>query len=183
MRLFIAAPLPRELGERASALLPSIPGLVRVRPELMHITLAFIGDTADGQLPAAVAATAAAALGRAPFELCFDRAGRFPRSGRPRIIWLGSGTGTLELTELAGAVGRCLRERGVRFDDRAFAPHVTLARTREGLDPDDARAIAAAIDGLQVPVWCTLVDRIALIQSVLFREGPRYTERSSAPLA
>ena len=44
MRLFIAVPLPQELTDRAAALLPAaLPALKRAAPELMHITLAFLG--------------------------------------------------------------------------------------------------------------------------------------------
>ena len=60
MRLFIAVPLPPELADRAAALLPlALPALKRVRPELMHITLAFLGWTSDEQLPTVIEAAMA----------------------------------------------------------------------------------------------------------------------------
>ena len=182
MRLFIAVPLPPDLCARAAALLPATPGLTLVRPDLMHVTLAFLGPTPDLGLAAAVAANAAAAVGRTPFDLSFDRAGRFPASGRPRVVWLGAGSGALELTERAGAVARALRERGLPFDDRPFTPHLTVARVRERVGPDDARAVASAVDRLEVPALRARVDRIAVIESVLRSKGPRYRERSSAVL-
>ncbi|HVR88632.1 MAG TPA: RNA 2',3'-cyclic phosphodiesterase [Candidatus Limnocylindria bacterium] len=183
MRLFIAVPLPLDLCLRAAALLPAAqPGLTLVRPDLMHVTLAFLGWITDERLPDAVAASVATATGQRPFELSFDRPGRFPPSGRPRVAWLGAGSGASELAVLAAAVTGALRERGLRFDDRPFAPHLTLARVRERVAPDDARAIASAIDSLAVPLLRCRVDRIAVVESVLSSKGPRYAERASAGL-
>ena len=85
MRLFIAVPLPTELTDRAAALLPpALPALKPVRPELMHITLAFLGWTADDRLPDVIAAARAAATAHRRFDLAIAGAGRFPASGRPR---------------------------------------------------------------------------------------------------
>src|SRR5260221_14159282 len=104
MRLFIAVPLPKEIADRAAACLPpALPALKPVRPALLHVTLAFLGWVADERLADAAAAARAAATGKAPFELSFDHAGRFPATGRPRTIWLGAGVGADELARLAPA--------------------------------------------------------------------------------
>jgi len=94
VRLFIAIALPADLAARAAALLPdALPGLRRVKPENLHVTLAFLGWTPDEKLGDVVAAANEAARGQAPFTLVFDRAGRFPERGRPRVVWLGIGEG------------------------------------------------------------------------------------------
>ncbi|HAF11980.1 MAG TPA: RNA 2',3'-cyclic phosphodiesterase [Chloroflexi bacterium] len=139
MRLFIAVPLPNELTDRAAALLPpALPAVRRVQPELMHVTLAFLGWTPDEQLDAAVDAARAAAAGAAAFDLAFGGVGRFPASGRPRVVWLGVGLGADALAALAGSVTGQLRRHRIAFDDRPFEPHLTLARcapTRRGPKP------------------------------------------------
>jgi RNA 2',3'-cyclic 3'-phosphodiesterase len=87
VRLFIAVHLPTELTDRAAALLPAaLPALKRVKPELMHVTLAFLGWTPDDRLGAVNEAARAAAAGHRSFDLSLAGAGRFPLSGRPRVV-------------------------------------------------------------------------------------------------
>src|SRR5260221_14149376 len=117
MRLFVEVPLPSELTARAAALLPAaLPATRPVRAELMHLTLAFLGWTPDGQLDAVVAAARAAATGQPAFELSFAGAGRFPPTGRPRVVCLGIGGGQGALATLArGATGE-LSTRQLKID-------------------------------------------------------------------
>lgn len=184
MRLFIAVPLPTELANRAAACLPpALPALKPVRPELMHVTLAFLGWVTDDRLEAATDAAEAAASGAAPFDLSFDHAGRFPPTGRPRAIWLGVGLGKTELTRLATDTARELRRRSFAPPDRAFAPHLTLARVRVDASSAGSREVTAAVDALTIPDLRIRVDRIAVVESELSPKGPRYTTRAEAPLA
>ena len=183
MRLFIAVPLPKELTDRAAALLPpAVPALKRVRPELMHITLAFLGWTPDERLEAVVEAAQAATTGHRRFDLAFAGAGRFPTSGRPRVVWIGIGEGTEALATLAAGVTTELRRRGLHFDDRPFAPHLTLARLQADASGPEARTVAAALADLKVPELHAPVDRIAVVESVLSPKGPRYAVRAEVPL-
>ena len=183
MRLFVAVHLPTELTDRAAALLPAaLPAVKRVRPDLMHLTLAFLGWTPDEQLEAVNDAARAAAAGHAAFDLTLSGAGRFPASGRPRVVWLGIGDGAGPLAALAESVGGELRDRQLSFDDRPFAPHLTLARVREEASGAEARTIAAAVDAVVVPELRARVDRIAVVESVLSPKGPRYATRLEVPL-
>ena len=184
MRLFVAVPLPRALTDRAAALLPAaLPAIKPVRAELMHVTLAFLGWTPDDRLGAVVEAARAAAAPRRPFDLAFARAGRFPPTGRPKVVWLGIEEGTEALAALAAAVAARLNDAGLTFDDRPFAPHLTLARVRLDASGPEARTVAAAVETLAVPDLRARVDRIAVVESVLSPKGPRYTARAEPPLA
>ena len=184
MRLFIAVPLPTELTDRAAALLPAaLPAVRPVRPELMHVTLAFLGWTPDEHLDRAVEAARAAAARHRSFDLAFAGAGRFPATGRPKVVWLGMADGAGPLAALAADLATELRARDVKFDDRPFAPHLTLARVRPEASGPEWRTVVAAVEGLPVPDLRTRVDRIEVVESVLSPKGPRYTARAEAPLA
>jgi len=184
MRLFVAVPLPRELTDRAAALLPAaLPAIKPVRAELMHLTLAFLGWTPDEQLDAVIAAARSAVARQPAFELSLVGAGRFPATGRPRVVWLGIGAGQPELAMLAARVVAKLRAAELKFDDRPFAPHLTLARVRDEATGPEARTIAAAVEALEVPELRTRVERIAVVESVLSPKGPRYTARAELPLS
>ena len=184
MRLFIAVPLPKEITDRAAACLTgALPALKPVRPELMHITLAFLGGVADDRLAAATEAAEAVAAGHTPFDLTFDHAGRFPAAGRPRAVWLGITAGRDELTRLAADTRRELLDRSFALEDRPFAPHLTLARVRVDAGSPESRTVSAVVDGLTVPELRVRVDRIAVVESQLSPTGPGYTTRAEAPLS
>src|SRR2546427_21983 len=145
MRLFIAIPLPEDAAARAFAILPDVlPGLRRVRPENLHLTLAFLGWTPDERLPDAEAAAKGAAAKVTPFRIALDRAGRFPERGRPRVVWLGIGQGVEDVGRVGAGVAAGLRARSLRFDERPLSPHLTLARAREDAGLPEARTAAAA---------------------------------------
>jgi 2'-5' RNA ligase len=183
VRLFVAVHLPTELTDRAAAVLPAaLPALKRVRPELMHVTLAFLGWTPDDRLEAVNEAARAAAAGHRAFDLTLSGAGRFPAAGRPRVVWLGIGEGADALASLAGSVTAQLRDRQLSFDDRPFAPHLTLARVRDEASGPEARTVAAVVDALAVPDLGAHIETIAVVESVLSPKGPRYTSRLEVPL-
>ena len=183
MRLFVAIPLPPDLAARAFEILPaSLPALRRVKAENLHLTLAFLGQTPDERLGDVTAAATGAAASVASFKLSFDRAGRFPERGRPRVVWLGIADGAESVTELGEGVYAGLRSRGLRFDDRPLAPHLTLARVVEDASAAEAKTVGAALSRLAIGLRFEVSD-IAVVQSVLSPKGPRYTALATVPLA
>ena len=183
MRLFIAIPLPPDLAARASEILPtSLPALRRVKAENLHVTLAFLGQTPDERLDDVTAAAREAAAPVSLFTLAFDRVGRFPERGRPRVAWLGIADGAPSLLELGAGVSAGLRSRDLRFDERPLSPHLTLARVAEDASAAEAKAVGAALEGLVVGSLRFEVTEIAVVQSVLSPRGPRYTALATALL-
>ena len=184
MRLFIAIPLPPDCAARAFEILPaSLPALRRVKAENLHLTLAFLGQTPDDRLGDVTAAASDAAAPVSAFTLAFDRAGRFPERGRPRVVWLGLAEGTPSVLELGEGVSAGLRSRGLRFDDRPLAPHLTLARVVEGATSAEAKTVGVTVGELAIGTLRFEVNDIAVVQSVLSPKGPRYTALATVPLA
>ena len=183
MRLFVAIPLPAEVAQRAFAVLPqTLPGLRRVQPENLHVTLAFLGETPESRLPDVAAAADEATAGVGPFKLAFDRTGRFPERGRPRVVWLGMAEGRASVERLGGAVSRALRESALDFEDRPLSPHLTLARVREDATAAETQSVAAAVATLAVVALEVDVSAIVVVRSVLSPKGSRYTTLATAPL-
>ena len=184
MRLFLAIPLPPDLAVRAYQILPtSLPALRRVKAENLHLTLAFLGQTPADRLDDVTAAATDAAAVVSSFPLSFDRAGRFPERGRPRVVWLGIADGEASVLELGAGVYAGLRSRGLGFDDRPLAPHLTLARVVEDASAAEANTVGAALEALAVDGIGFEVNEIAVVQSVLSPKGPRYTALVTVPLA
>ena len=129
MRLFAAIQFSPAVK---SALLEAIAALRHqgtgtfTRPENLHLTLAFIGETED--LPGAKAALDAACAG-GPVSLALGGLGHF------NDLWWTGVRENPKLEKLALAVQRALREQGFSIEKRAWKPHVTLVRRWRGLRP------------------------------------------------
>ena len=154
-----------------------------VPPENLHVTLAFLGHTPDERLDDVVAAAREAAALVPPFVLSFDRAGRFPERGRPRVVWLGMADGEANVVELGSAASAGLRKRALDFEDRPLAPHLTLARVADDASAAEAKTVGAALEGLAIERLRFGVTEIAVVQSVLSPKGARYTALATVPLA
>ncbi|MBV8899041.1 MAG: RNA 2',3'-cyclic phosphodiesterase [Verrucomicrobia bacterium] len=100
------------------------------RPAQFHLTLLFLGNVLDDQLPTLTRAIQEATVPvRAPFSLRLDRYGCFPAVSRPRVFWIGI-QASPPLNELQHRLAAGLSPR-FALDARDYAyPHVTLARSR-----------------------------------------------------
>ncbi|HUG05240.1 MAG TPA: RNA 2',3'-cyclic phosphodiesterase [Candidatus Limnocylindria bacterium] len=182
MRLFVALPLPTEIAEAAFRCAPELPALRRVRPELLHLTLAFLGQVPAERLEEVAVATRAAAGEVTAFDIELDHPGRFPPTGRPRVVWLGIGAGAQSAVALGERIRLELARRDFAFDPKPLRAHVTLARVREDVTLVDARAIAAAAQAMRLPHLRFRADAVVVFESVLSPRGPRYTARATAAL-
>ena len=94
------------------------------RPENLHLTLAFLGQTDPGRLDDL--REVMDRTGAEPLELIFDRVGVFRREGGD-IWWLGMGENRA-LQALQSRLTHALRQAGFPVEDRKFIAHLTLAR-------------------------------------------------------
>lgn len=140
-----------------------------VDPELIHITLKFLGDVEEASVPEILAALDS--LVCEPFEARVEGLGAFPKPGNPRVLWLG-GVGNFEA--LHTQVERLLEPLGFEKDRRKFAPHATLARIKF-LKMGRKKAFLDVFDELKdVKIGSMKVDRVELKKSTLTPEGPIY---------
>lgn len=183
IRAFIAIHLPQEvqtyLGEVSRNAARDVPtGAVRwVKPELMHLTLCFLGDTPVERLPALKAALDDAAANRKPFELRLDKLGCFPNASRPRVVWVGVAGALSAAQSLKAALDDALEPLGWQPEGRPFQAHLTLGRVKHSND-QIRLPWGRAVDPLSIPVA-----EIYLVQSDLRPSGPVYTDRHAAGLA
>jgi len=152
LRLFIAVPVPeaikRELAEAQRLLKQAAPSLRLVPPEGIHLTLKFLGDTPEEQVPeiAAIIDRVAATI-EEPLQLTCRETGVFPNPANPRVVWAGL-HGDLEvLGRLARQLDRELTKLGFPGEKRGFSPHLTLARVKFTRGLRDLEKARAAIEG------------------------------------
>lgn len=187
-RIFIAIelsdPVKRWLAAARAALEPAVPaGTVRwVDGKGIHLTLKFLGEIPARQADEVRVAIDRAAAGAKSFSITVEGLGCFPNLNRPRVVWAGV-RAQAELGELQSRLETELEGMGFAREERAFSPHLTLGRVRDGI-PDGRRgdigaAVAAAKTGEPVSME---VGEISLFRSVLRPGGAEYTVLYSAPL-
>ena len=132
--MFVALDLDEAVRARVHRLLNelkgSAPEIKWVAPDSMHLTLKFIGEQPEARL--AELAEALKAVPRpGPLALNFRGLGCFPNERHPRVFWIGVESPP-ELARLAEAIDGAMERFGIERECRAFSPHLTLGRTREG---------------------------------------------------
>ena len=131
----------------------------KVRPENLHLTLAFLGNQAKSLLPAL-----AKLLDKLPaqsFTLGIDRYGYF---SKPRVAWAGPSATPEPLLALQQSLMQGLANAHIPMKpEEKFKPHITLARDANSLN----EAFAPGIP------W--RVGKIMLIQSVQVKGGVIYS--------
>ena len=190
LRLFIAVELNpelrRALGQVQANLQRALPaGAVRwTRPDGIHLTLKFLGDTPEEQTPAIVAGMTAAAAGFDPCELQVAGFGAFPTPRQPRVLWVGLPDLPRPLAGVQRALELHLARLGYPRETRPFNPHLTLGRVNDRGDAAGRQALSAALGRVQVgELGRVAVEEIVLFQSELRPDGAVYTALARAPLA
>ena len=101
-----------------------------MNPESLHVTLKFIGEQPDAAIEQIKNELAARSRPDAP-QIQFRGYGFFPTAKSPRVFWIGMEAGP-ELAALAAAIDEKMAALGIPKEDRAFSPHLTLARAAGG---------------------------------------------------
>lgn len=175
MRLFTAIELDDAVREHVAEVvdaLGAIGGGVRwTRPENLHITLKFIGEMDDAAADGLRASLRA--LRMPPMLLRCDRLLFFPPRGGGRIVAAGVGGDAAALAEVFDIVDEICATAGLAREKRAYRPHVTLGRCRDGVRGPQQRQMIAATAGLW-PGPALQPPSVALLQSILAREGAHY---------
>jgi len=188
IRLFVAIELP---GSVLSALTqlqhqlqrnPAIARLRWVRPEGIHLTLKFLGETPADRQPAIEAAIAKAASGQASFELGLGRLGSFGSKQSPRVLWVDLTGDAQRLAQLQTRVEAELASAGFLPEDRRFSPHLTLARVHPERAREAAATLQQAIETTAVPAVTFSAQAVSLMKSDLRPGGAVYTRLFEAPL-
>jgi 2'-5' RNA ligase len=146
MRLFTAIDIPGDVQQNLAALLNRLRPAARIAwstVEKLHITTKFIGEWPEEQLEELK--TVLKGVGSpGPFKVAIRGLGWFPNLKSPRVFWAGVESGP-ELAALAHATDVAVHTLGAPLEERAYAPHLTLARIRERVPLD---ALKRAVDAL-----------------------------------
>ena len=175
MRLFVALDIPEDVRAAMGALVAKLREVAFDgrwgRLEGAHVTLKFIGEVPSETMEKIKAALATVPF-PSPIKMVFHGLGFFPNGRRSRVLWAGIEAGE-ELGVLAAAVETALEPLGFAREQRAFSPHLTLARFDSPKGLDRLRAVIAAAGPFEF--GSTVAQEFHLYQSVLKRDGAEYT--------
>ncbi len=181
-RSFIAITLPAEVKSSINQAVrqwKSLSDQVKwVPPDQYHLTLAFLGEVSQEQIPEIAEATAAQLIGLPPFTIQISGFGAFPSRNRARVLWLGIARGTDSLQEAYRRVWSALQPFGFASDG-SFHPHVTLGRVKTSLGNLALTNVPSEISEVQASFT---VGQVELIKSELLSAGPKYTQLHFMPL-
>ncbi len=185
LRTFIAVETGKTIRDRCVALQETLAragaDVKWVEEENLHVTLLFLGEVEDRDVPALCKAVAEVCAAQPGFRLSVEGVGCFPNPRRPRVIWVGAGAGSAELIALHDALEPPLLALGCyRREDRQYTPHITLGRVR---GERSAEALASAL--ARKADWqagVTEVREVRVLSSELTPQGPVYTVLSRAKL-
>ncbi len=137
----------RAIGQFVRPLAAMRSGARWVRTEGLHVTLKFIGEAQADQCEK-IKAALGAVTSSAPVQLTFRGTGFFPSARNPRVFWAGIDS-TPNLAEITAGIESRLGPLGIAPEERAFKPHLTLARFKTEGGLADLRAAidsAGAVD-------------------------------------
>lgn len=195
MRLFVGIAITEEIRKSIAAYalrlenaMPDVPAKW-VRPESLHVTLKFIGESEK----VAEIQDQLKSLASPPVTMRFRNVGFFsPR--KPRVFWLGVEAGP-ELEKLATSIDERLVRVGVPKEPHTYQeyqPHITLARVGSGRPQPGARdRNKATMKALQdfvakqlPPDFGTMTaDEFILFRSETLPGGSVYTPLKRFPLS
>lgn len=167
MRLFIAVRFSQPVLDMLKGVIKDLGRQGRgnlTRPENLHLTCVFIGETGDAAGAAAAMRGAAAAC--PSFEITVGGAGHFGN-----LYWVGIDK-SVELSMLVASLRNALKTGGLPFDEKAFKPHITVARQFE----------AVSLPHIEAPRTRMQVDRLSLMRSDRVEGKLVYTEVASSLL-
>lgn len=129
MRLFLALDIDDSIRERICRFVEGVrnfaPDARWVAPESLHVTLKFIGEQPEAALDRIKRAMAEVHVPAT--EIHCHGYGFFPTVNAARVFWIGMESGP-ELQSLAAAIDDKMPSLGIPKEERAFSPHLTLAR-------------------------------------------------------
>jgi 2'-5' RNA ligase len=179
MRIFIALDIPAEIRARITEYMDRARGYAPearwARPEGLHVTLKFVGEASDAKVQEI--RNALAALKAQPFSITFSGAGFFPTAKSPRVFWIGVEGGE-SLSQLARAIDNVTHQAGIAKEERAYSPHLTLARAGTGSGSgQQLRPLQYLLEKEVAPQFGTMTaQEFWLYRSELARGGSKYTK-------
>jgi 2'-5' RNA ligase len=184
-RVFCAFELPEQLRfliqRHAAKVREALPDVAASwsRVDNIHLTMKFFGNVDQAKVPSISTALAQVAQEFSPIDIVVGGTGVFPRPSRPQVLWIGINDPSGALAKLQQRVEDECARAGFPREERAFRPHLTMARIRQ---PQNASRLAEAHLRLEFPLIKIVLNELVLFRSELSPKGSKYTPLSKSRL-
>jgi len=179
IRAFIAIKIPTDIHKKLNSIQEKLKQsevhVSWVKPENIHLTLQFLGNIDEKQIPKIVSQLEESVKVVSSFQLQVGYAGAFPNLRYPRVVWIGvTDDEAKSLKTLQTEIGSRLAKIGFKGENGRFKPHLTLGRVRSQKNKSN---LLRAIESI-VNIWVgeISVDAVYLIRSELKPTGAEYTD-------
>ena len=154
-----------------------------VDPYGIHLTLKFLGNVPVNKIDDITRAVVAAAQEVCPFQLNVKDLGVFPNLRRVQVVWVGLDGELDKLNQLQQCIDLNLVPLGYASETRPFVAHLTLARVREYVPPEERQKLGQLVASTKIEtIYSFNVDAINIMRSQLTREGAIYSRIASVSL-
>lgn len=180
-RMFCAFELPQALRlriqEHAARVREAVPEAAASwsRADNIHLTVKFFGNVNPAQVPAISAAAERAVQDFSAIQIAAGGTGVFPKPSRPQVLWIGIHDRSSALAKLQQRLEDEFACEGFPKENRAFKPHLTIARVRQH---HDASRLAQTHLETKFSAVELKLDELVLLRSELSPKGSRYTALS-----
>ena len=179
MRAFIAIDLPEEIHAALSRQQAEFRAL---SPDArwtrgIHLTLKFLGEISDDKARAVTETL----LGLGPFQNFSVEVrgfGFFPDARRPKVFWVGL-KAPPDLLKLAEEVEGAMEKLGFAREQRAYSPHLTLARFKIPKPQPALKGLVAQLSETSLGQF--EVSEFFLFESTLSPHGAEYHKVARFP--
>ncbi|MBT9331786.1 RNA 2',3'-cyclic phosphodiesterase [Paracidobacterium acidisoli] len=176
MRLFLGIAIPEEIAGELLRLVERLAPVARdlrwSAPATWHITLQFLGRTEEAQY--ACVTERLRGVQAAPVPVAMDGTGFFDRAG----VFFAGVVVTAELLALQQRITAETQHCGFLPEGRAYAPHITLARSRGRSGAGPLAPLKTAMRGRAKAVFGGFTaNEFLLYESLPLPEGSRYEIR------
>ena len=170
MRAFIALEIPeeikREIGQIQDQLKKSGIQAKWVKPEIAHLTLAFLGSITPNQVEPIGKILEVSASQIKSISLSLSKIGCFPSPTKAKIIFVSLEGELDKLNILATKIRKELKKVNIYFDEKPFLSHITLGRIKR------KQNLSHLIEEIQVKKVEFVTNQVTLTQSTLTDSGP-----------
>jgi 2'-5' RNA ligase len=176
LRCFVAIEIPEQiksfLGEIEERLKKYRADIRWVKPENIHLTLKFMGNTEEANIKKISLVIDEVCHRYHPFCFKVKGIGAFPNKRTPRVLWTGIENND-KLRSLQRDIEDGLTSAGFKKEEKGFSAHITLGRFKSLRGKD---VLFNNIKDLEDKEFGSVdVRAVSLMKSDLHPDGARYT--------
>jgi len=151
-----------------------------LKPNLLHITLEFLGDQSPGQIEIIRQLLKKITVCRKSFVISLSsNIGVFPSLKKPRVIWVGIENGNTKLKKISEMIKSSLLKNLLLKDSKEFHSHITIGRVKY---LNDRNILVNNINDIHLKRESQKINSIELMESKLTPTGPIYSIIERFPL-